>query len=204
VAVTNENKPHEEGPPDNRPSSGVRRVWGKLTQVQKGLIAFIITIGTLATAVTATLDLGSRLTSGNQEKDNKPPPSTPIAGSVRYWCGGEVSSVEGGVCVVEVIPGSPADRAEIKVGDIITDMGGNSVKDVDEFTKILKQTRTGDTILISIVRGDSHRRYVRVKPENIEGSKLRLGVTVEDLEPQTKKGNPGIPPGPLDFLERLF
>jgi len=182
--VTNENNSHEEGPPANRPSSAVRRVIGKLTEARKGLIAFILTIGALATALTATLDLGSRVPLGNQEEDNKPR-------AIRYWCpGASVTSTntEGGVCVVEVIPGSPAERAGVKVGDIITDIGGNSVEDVDEFTKLSKQTHTGDTVLLSTVRGDSRRRYVRVKPENIEGTKLRLGVKVRDVEPDYGEG----------------
>lgn len=130
-------------------------------------------------------DGDGRSAASNQENSSKTSGTTPTRVPVRTACPTLYDvGVRDGVCVVEVIPGSPAATAGVKVGDIITDVGGRSVEDVDEFQLLLKQTRTGGRVLLFIVRDDAHRRYVRVDLERIEGSKLRLGVQVEDTVPQ--------------------
>jgi hypothetical protein len=182
--VTDEDTPQREIIRDNRLLSRVRDVFGRLTRAQKQLIAMILTIGAVASAVTAVLDLSVRLTASNPDDISELTGKMPFDNECRPLLD------EDAVCVVGVVSGSPADRAGVKVGDIITDVGGSSVEDVDDFERILKQHRTGDTVLLSIVEDDSHTRYVRVKLEHIEGSKLRLGVQVEDVEPQRGAGSP--------------
>ena len=96
----------------------------------------------MASAITAILDLSDRLAARNQEEV-----SAPATGG---------TPVEEGVRVIEVITGSPADHAGVRVRDIITDVRGRSVEDVDDFRNTLKQAPTGDSILLSLLR-DSHR-----------------------------------------------
>lgn len=73
-----------------------------------------------------------------------------------------------GLPVVRVFPGLPADRAgirgayrnargEILLGDIITAVDGKAVRSNDDYLSLIEQHTPGDTITISLRRGDEQR-----------------------------------------------
>ncbi|MCC6126685.1 MAG: YidC/Oxa1 family insertase periplasmic-domain containing protein [Pirellulales bacterium] len=57
-------------------------------------------------------------------------------------------------CPVQVVgPGTPAEKAGLKVGDLITAAGGEPVKSVEGLKKFLGRTKPSRTIELTIVRG---------------------------------------------------
>ena len=49
-------------------------------------------------------------------------------------------------------PGSPCERAGLKAGDVITFFGDRTVKDIQEFTGVLKTLKPGDMVTIKYLR----------------------------------------------------
>src|SRR5215831_15509081 len=101
-----------------------------------------------------------------------------------------------GVLVEDVIPGGPADKARLQVGDIIFSLGGRPLRNVRDLALELYQYRIGDTVQLQAKRGrkvfgatvavtesqsDPERFTDMVNPENNLVSKLGiLGVTIDD------------------------
>ena len=54
-----------------------------------------------------------------------------------------------------VTPGSPADSAGIKSGDVIVQLGGVEVKDLYSYSEALYARKAGETITIVVMRGGS-------------------------------------------------
>jgi len=71
--------------------------------------------------------------------------------------------VDGGVLVNEVRDGSPAAKAGLRAGDIITDINGKPVTDQMEIVRSINEKRDGD-VTVTFVR-DGHRQTVTVTPE---------------------------------------
>lgn len=57
-----------------------------------------------------------------------------------------------GVLVREVEQGSPADRAGLKEGDLIVEVGGRAIKEPDDVFDALGAV-SGDSVALRIVRG---------------------------------------------------
>ena len=62
--------------------------------------------------------------------------------------------VKSGVIIVEIEKGSPADKAQLKLGDIILSVNGTGVKSAEDIKEIIlsQDIRSGDEIQISIYR----------------------------------------------------
>ena len=69
---------------------------------------------------------------------------------------------EKGVVVVKVEPGSPADEAEIKKGDIIKEIDRKKVDNLGDFNRISSNIKKDETVLLFINRGGK-RFYVILK-----------------------------------------
>jgi len=63
-------------------------------------------------------------------------------------------SVKSGVLVAVVSPGSPADKAGVKAGDIITQIGSTPVTSVEDAFAGIRAAKIGQTVLIHLVRGN--------------------------------------------------
>jgi S1-C subfamily serine protease len=59
-----------------------------------------------------------------------------------------------GVEVVEVSPGSPAQRAGLRAEDLIVDLGGQAIERVDDVQRLMSQDAIGRPMAIRILRGD--------------------------------------------------
>lgn len=75
-----------------------------------------------------------------------------------------------GLAIVRVMRGMPADRAgmigarrsyrgSIQLGDIITHVGGQPVRNNDEYLSALEQLKIGDTVTITTRRGDNEHQF---------------------------------------------
>jgi S1-C subfamily serine protease len=60
---------------------------------------------------------------------------------------------DGGVLVIQVEPGSPADRAGAREGDIIVDFDGIAIEHMDELYRLLTEDRVGKTTEMVVLRG---------------------------------------------------
>lgn len=59
-----------------------------------------------------------------------------------------------GVVVRKVQPGSAADRAGIRVNDVITEIDDTPITSVASFSKAVKQIKKGDTAIVVVQRGE--------------------------------------------------
>ena len=72
------------------------------------------------------------------------------------------NDIEEGVAIIEVVSGSPADRAGLRRGDIIVSLGEDDVSSVAEFRYALYKHNVGDEVEVKYVR-NGNEDTVRVK-----------------------------------------
>jgi S1-C subfamily serine protease len=60
----------------------------------------------------------------------------------------------GQAVVKEVVPGSPAEQADIRPGDAIVKYDGREVTDDKQLTRLVRAGMVGETVSVEIVRGD--------------------------------------------------
>ena len=72
------------------------------------------------------------------------------------------SKDEKGVVIVKVEPGSPADDAEMKKGDVIKEINKKSINNVEDYNRITANIRENDSVLLFINRSGK-KFYVILK-----------------------------------------
>lgn len=75
-----------------------------------------------------------------------------------------------GILVTNVEQDSPASRAGLRAGDVITEANGKAVNGTGDLMKILREEKEGD-VTLTIVR-DRNRRSVTVTPEERKGPEM--------------------------------
>ena len=68
-----------------------------------------------------------------------------------------------GVVVIEVTPGSPAERAGIRSGDAILEVNRQPVRTVETFRQALAQLKPGEGVPVYLQRGGGRNEYVVLK-----------------------------------------
>lgn len=89
--------------------------------------------------------------------------------AARPWLGTYTVSVDGGVGVVAVLPGSPAERAGLQQRDLILQINGVPVDSRGDFYQVLWKGKVGDPVELIVrreednlsvtVRGEDRRRF---------------------------------------------
>jgi membrane-associated protease RseP (regulator of RpoE activity) len=84
-----------------------------------------------------------------------------------------------GLLVSSVEDGSPAEKAGIRVGDIIVSIDGKDVESAGELRRGLREKKDGDTVRVEVLRGRARQTFVTsviekegpriVFPGNFEG-----------------------------------
>ena len=59
---------------------------------------------------------------------------------------------EAGVEVTRIAPDSPAEKAGIKTGDVLTQYNGQRVEGMDQFSRMVRETPSGREVRIGILR----------------------------------------------------
>lgn len=77
-------------------------------------------------------------------------------------------TAEGGLMVLSVEPGSPAETGGLQLGDILLSLGENATADPDDLREALRGDAVGQTIKASIIRG---------------GSLVRLPIAIGERKP---------------------
>lgn len=60
--------------------------------------------------------------------------------------------VDNGVIVITVLPNSPADKADLRPGDILTKIDNQEIESMDQIKKILYKYKKGDKATLTIIR----------------------------------------------------
>ncbi len=72
-----------------------------------------------------------------------------------------------GCLVTELTPGSAADAAGLKPGDVITAVNGEGVADIPDLARVIRKHRLGDTVSVEFLReGKPHRAEVVLTRQN--------------------------------------
>jgi membrane-associated protease RseP (regulator of RpoE activity) len=97
-----------------------------------------------------------------------------------------------GVRVLRVTPGSPADQAGLKSGDLITGLGGVRVREMEDFAAIMEDVTAGMTLTFEILRGQE-----RPKVDVTFGSRPPAkGAPAVSAPSAPEREPPGVPPPP--------
>jgi S1-C subfamily serine protease len=57
-----------------------------------------------------------------------------------------------GVLVIRVVPGSPADKAGLRAGDVISQIDGQAVKDADALQQVVESSQVGTNLQLALKR----------------------------------------------------
>jgi len=104
----------------------------------------------------------------------------------------EAIGVKEGILVAQVMKGSPADRAGLKVGDIIVALNGRKLEDVRDLQLSIMKTKPGTEVTLTIIR-EGKKKEIKVKvgelPEKVSGKPKAyegedLGLSLRDLTPK--------------------
>jgi S1-C subfamily serine protease len=71
---------------------------------------------------------------------------------------------ESGVLVQSVEPGSPAERAGVRTGDLIVKLGGHSVDGVDTLHRVLTDQQIGMRTSVAVIRGTA-KELLEIDPD---------------------------------------
>jgi putative serine protease PepD len=84
-------------------------------------------------------------------------------GTVKHaYVGVRIQSVPGGARITQIVAGSPAAKAGLKVGDVITSFDGKTVGSADDLTADVTAAKAGETVTVT-VRRDGTTKHVTVK-----------------------------------------
>jgi serine protease Do len=120
-----------------------------------------------------------------------------------------------GVVIEAVTPGSPADKAGMKVGDAITEFDGERVRSTMQFSRLVRETPAGRSVQVILSRG-GQRVPVTVTPDRstfgddfamrlLDTPRARLAIPPAPPEPPAAPRAPRAPAFALPgFPEDLF
>jgi serine protease Do len=117
-----------------------------------------------------------------------------------------VYGVQSGVTISNVVPGSPADSAGLKVGDTITSVDGRDVKNGDELVADIAARKPGNKAKIGFVRNGKKEDTTVTIADRSKLFAARLGEDEEgNDEEQPKASKFGLTVRPLtnDLADRL-
>jgi S1-C subfamily serine protease len=99
-----------------------------------------------------------------------PPPSPRASGRGGYGPAfgivpGFAVEAETGVRVAGVRPGSPADQAGVRAGDVIVRFANMTVKTLEDLSFVLRRHRPGDRVRVTLARDGAEREVEAVLTE---------------------------------------
>ena len=101
----------------------------------------------------------------------------------RGWLGLGLQPLENeknGAVVREVYPQTPAAKAGLEAGDIITSFDGEAIENVDEFIRLVGSYRAGDSVKVNIIRGKKQKELNVVLGERPSQQDLSAGTFLQE------------------------
>jgi putative serine protease PepD len=81
-------------------------------------------------------------------------------GTVRHaYVGVKIKGVSGGAQITTIVKGSPAARAGLKVGDVVTAFDGQAITSAEDLTAAVFRAKSGETVTVTI-RRDGATKHV--------------------------------------------
>jgi serine protease Do len=77
--------------------------------------------------------------------------------------------------VAKVLPGGPAARGGIKVGDIITEYDGQQVNEANDFPLMVARTRVNKEVQVKVVREGKNVPFMVIITEMPETQEREIG-----------------------------
>ena len=71
-----------------------------------------------------------------------------------------------GVEVVEVVEGSPSERAGLRAEDLIVELDGQPIERVDEVQRLMTGQAIGQPVAVQVLRGD-RLLDLEIRPEEL-------------------------------------
>ena len=71
-----------------------------------------------------------------------------------------------GALILEITEGSPADKAGLEVGDVITQFNGQTVMDMDSLVKMVNEASIGSTVDMYVIRDGKDGFELKIKIED--------------------------------------
>ena len=108
------------------------------------------------------------------------------------------TSTTTGVRIDEVNAGSPAEKAGIKAGDVVTEYDGEKVRSARQFTRLVQETPEGRSVRIALMRSGS-RQVVEATPQT-DGDVPWMMIDPDQLRDRVERGmqNFAMPALPFD------
>lgn len=98
---------------------------------------------------------------------------TDITPGLREYFGAPKDS---GILIGDIEDGSPADKAGVRVGDIIIAIDGKDVESSWDLRKALQDKKDGDSVRIEVIRGRARQTIVATVVErDFPGGRIRVG-----------------------------
>jgi serine protease Do len=94
---------------------------------------------------------------------------------------------QGGITISSVVPGSPAERAGLKVGDTIFSVDGKSIKNGDELVSDIAGRKPGSKVTLGYFRNGKKDDAAVTVADRAKLFASRLGDQEEDSEQATPK-----------------
>ncbi len=102
-----------------------------------------------------------------------------------------------GVRVERLIPGGPAERAGLRVGDLVTGLGGIRVRQMSDFAAIVEQVAPGNSLTFEILRGENRQMIDVVFGPRTGGKKPAPAASAKAPDADRRPGAPvPRPPAP--------
>ncbi len=95
--------------------------------------------------------------------------------------------VDSGIMVVEVVDDSPAEKAGLEKGDIITKVDKESIKGISDLYSLIRSRKPGDTVSIAVAR-DSELLKVEAVLDSADNKALFGGWELKDPLPVLNLG----------------
>lgn len=111
--------------------------------------------------------------------------ASPKSSGLSGYLGVAVKQARGGLSVVEVEPGSPADKAGIKSGDVIEAVGAAKPKSAEDLRNVLAGSAPGETVKLRYIRSRKATTSDVVlgavtRPRSLNEEKAYLGLQLGD------------------------
>ena len=136
-----------------------------------GLVAALVALGLVYQA---------RVEAQDRDRITIQTPFLPLVGPGSS-VGITVRDADAGVLVDAVRADSPASRAGLKEGDVVTEFDGERARSAAQFTRLIRETAPGRTVKISILR-NGMPTMLEITPEARNADDIRFRDLARDIE----------------------
>ena len=103
----------------------------------------------------------------------------------------EMYNIPAGVVVVEVIPGSPAEKAGIQPGDVIVGFDGNEISTMEGLQKRISNQKAGKKVTVDIKRKNNGEKYEDMQVKVTMGKKSDMPESYGEGDQDTQEPETG-------------